>query len=177
MARLRKFAAYRSMERPYTRISNQRKKSYIRMTHNTKIIRFEMGNVKKNFEYTLFLRTKSRLQIRDNAMESARTTSNRVLEGALGKTGFYLRIRSYPHHILRENPVASGAGADRFSTGMQKAFGKPIGQAIQLKADQIIFELRIDKNNLKLGRTALKRAASKLPCSTRIEMIENKIAA
>ena len=85
-----------------------------------------------------------------------------------------MRIRPYPHHILRENPLASGAGADRFSTGMKKSFGKPIGQAVRLKKGSILFEVKVDKNNLKLARTALKRAASKLPCSTTIQVIEAK---
>ncbi len=173
MAKLRKFSAYRSVERPYTRVSSKRKKSFIRVTPNTKVIRFQMGNPKRKFSYTLKLLINKNMQIRDNALESARTTSNRVLEGALGTGGYYMRIRAYPHHILRENPLASGAGADRFSTGMQKSFGKPIGQAARFKKGDIIFEVKVDKSNLPLARKALRRAATKLPCSTTINITEN----
>ena len=168
MVRIRKFVAYRKLERPYTRVSKKRKKSFIRMTPNTKITRFEMGNPRKEFKNTLELITKSDLQIRDNALESARTTSNRALEVALGLSGYFLRVRAYPHHILRENPLASGAGADRFSTGMQKSFGKPIGQAVRFRKGAIIFEIRVDDNGLELARKALKRAGTKLPCGTSI---------
>ena len=85
-----------------------------------------------------------------------------------------MKINPYPFHILRENPVATGAGADRFSTGMQKSFGKPLGSAAQIKKGQTIFSLSIDKANLELARKALKRAASKLPCHCTIEIKENK---
>ena len=173
MARLRKFSAYRAIERPYTRVSAKRKHSFIRVTPNTKIIRFEMGNPTKKFKYTLTMCAKTDLNIRDNALESARTTSNRVLEGTLGLPNYFMRIRVYPHHILRENPLASGAGADRFSTGMQKSFGKPIGQAARIKKGAPIFEIRVDKNNLPTARKALKRAGTKIPCPTAIVLAEN----
>ncbi len=62
MARLRKFAAYRKVERPYTRISKFRKKSFIRASPNLKIVRFEMGDPRKKFNYTLELVSKTDLQ-------------------------------------------------------------------------------------------------------------------
>ena len=71
-------------------------------------------------------------------------------------------------------PGAVGAGADRFSTGMQKSFGKPIGNAAQVKKGQVIFEIGIDKANLELAKKALTRAKTKLPCSCIIEVKENK---
>ncbi len=174
MARQRKFSAYRRMERPYTRISKFKKKSYIKTTPNIRVVAFDMGNLKKKFPYTLKLNSKIDLQIRDSAFESARETSNRLLEKTLGVGGFHMKIHTYPFHILRENPVATGAGADRFSTGMQKSFGKPLGSAAQIKKGQTIFSISIDKANLELARKALKRAASKLPCHCTIEIKENK---
>jgi large subunit ribosomal protein L10e len=112
--------------------------------------------------------------IRDNCMESARLTSNRLLEKNLGQSGFFLRLNKYPYHILRNNPIASGAGADRFSTGMKKSFGKPIGQAAQFKKGEPIMEVGINKKNVDLGKKALHRAAQKIPCSCTIEIIERK---
>src|SRR5204863_395883 len=98
-----------------------------------------------------------------NAIESARQSANRVLETALGKNGYFLRTKIYPHHILRENPLASGAGADRMSTGMAHNYGKPIGVAAQVKPGQSIFEVHTNKQHIDLAKKALKRASYKLP--------------
>jgi large subunit ribosomal protein L10e len=174
MARLRKFSAYRRLERPYTRISRLRKKSFIRASPRVNIIRFTMGDASKKFSCQLNLRTKEALQIRHNAIESARMTCNRLLETKLGKNGYHLKIRIYPFHVLRENPLAAGAGADRMSTGMQKSYGKPISNAARLKAGQVIFSLDVNKTDLKTARLALKRASYKLPCGCRISLTENQ---
>ena len=170
MPKIRKGAAYRCLERPYTRISKFKKKSYIRTNPNVKIVRFDMGNPKKKFNSSLKLVSKKGLQIRDNSLESARMTANRLLELNLGLNAFYFKLRLYPFHILRENPLAAGAGADRFSTGMQKAFGKPIGNAVRIKPNQTLFEVKIDKSNIPLGKQALERALKKIPGSYRIEI-------
>ena len=174
MARIRKFISYRRIERPYTRVSKYKEKSFIRMNPNVKVIAFETGTPKKKFQYTLNLISKGDLQIRDNAVESAKQTSNRVLEKGIGLAAYHLKIKPYPHHVLRENPIAAGAGADRFSTGMQRAFGKPIGVAAQIKKGQVIFEVSVDKANLGLAKTALTRAYKKLPGSCMIQTMENK---
>ncbi|MBW2984229.1 50S ribosomal protein L16 [Candidatus Woesearchaeota archaeon] len=174
MARIRKACAYRRLERPYTRVSKYRKKSFIRANPNVRVVRFNMGSEKKKYGYTLNLLSNKDIQIRDNSLESARQTSNRILEKALGATGYFMAVKVYPHHVLRENPLAAGAGADRFSTGMKKSFGKPIGSAARVKRDQVLIEIRIDKANLGLARKAFTRAAKKLPCSCRVEMKENK---
>ncbi|HLC89113.1 MAG TPA: ribosomal protein L16 [Candidatus Nanoarchaeia archaeon] len=65
-------------------------------------------------------------------IESARMTSNRVLEKNIGRE-YHLRIKIYPHHVLRENPLASGAEADRMSTGMKLSFGKSISTAARVR--------------------------------------------
>ena len=175
MARIRKFTSYRRLERPNTRISKYKKKSYVKANPVHNIVRFNMGAPKKKFKYTLNLNSKIDLQIRHNAIESARQSSNRLLENNLGPKGYALSIVVYPHHILRENPVAAGAGADRFSTGMSHSFGKPLSRAAQIKKGQTIFRLKVNKKDLVLARTALKRVQHKLPCSCLIETIENKV--
>jgi len=174
MARIRKAVSYRRLERPYTRISKFKAKSYIRTTLNPKIVSFDMGNLRKKFPYKVMLKSKSDLQIRDNSLNSARETANRLLEKTLSVNGFHMKINLYPFHILRENPVATGAGADRFSTGMQKSFGKPIGQAARVKKGRTIATVSVNKANIELAKKALHRAASKLPCSCTIEITENK---
>ncbi|MFW6231006.1 MAG: 50S ribosomal protein L16, partial [Nanoarchaeota archaeon] len=88
--------------------------------------------------------------------------------------GFHLKVRAYPHHFLRENPLASGAGADRMSTGMKKAFGKIVGMAAQLDKGQIIFTAYVNEPQLKRAKEALLKAAKKLPCSCGLK-VEQKL--
>ena len=166
MAKLRKFCAYRKREnRPYTRKSKYRELSYIRASPACKVIRFEMGNLTAEYPYAVHLFVKSELQIRHNALESARLTANRFLEKTLGKESFHLKVRVYPHHFLRENPLASGAGADRMSTGMKCAFGKIIGLAAQLREGQQVYTCYVNEKNIAAAKTALTKASKKLPCS------------
>ena len=169
MVKLRKFSAYRALERPYTRISKYKKKSFIKTTPNVKIVRFKTGNLKKEFPYSLHLVSKDDLQIRDNALESGRQSANRVLELTLGTGGYFMQLRPYPHHILRENPLAAGAGADRFSTGMQKSFGKPIGSAARIRKGQKIVTVSVNKQHLGLAKKALDRFRKRVPGSYLIQ--------
>ncbi|MBS3113608.1 50S ribosomal protein L16 [Candidatus Woesearchaeota archaeon] len=173
MARLRTFTSYRNLKRPYTRTSKFKAKSYIRMTPNVKVVRFDIG-ANKEFGCTLNLLSKSDLQIRDNALESARQTSNKLLETYLGLNGFHLKVKVYPYHVLREHALASGAGADRFSSGMAHSFGKPMGVAARIKKGQTIFQVSVDKQNIGVAKQALERASKKLPCSCTIQLIEKK---
>ncbi|MFP4118317.1 MAG: 50S ribosomal protein L16 [Candidatus Woesearchaeota archaeon] len=183
MAKLRKFAAYRRKEsRPYTRKSKYREKSYIRASPNCKIVRFDMGYSKGDYAYAVHLSVNDELQIRHNALEASRLTANRFLEKKLGKRGFHLKLRSYPHHFLRENPLASGAGADRMSTGMKSAFGKIVGMAAQLEAGQKIFTCFVKPEAVPVAKKALMKSAKKLPCGCKLSVeqvkaVSEKVAA
>jgi large subunit ribosomal protein L10e len=175
MARLRKAVCYRGLERPYTRVSKFKTNSFIKTNYNTRITKFTMGNPKKeDFQYKVELKTKVPIQLRDNCMESARLTSNRLLEKNIGPANYFLRINKFPFHILRNNPIAAGAGADRFSTGMKKSFGKPIGQAARFKKGDTIFEILLDKKDVELGKKAMQRASQKLACGCNIIITERK---
>ncbi len=178
MAKLRKGSAYnKEFKRPYTRKSKYRKKDFVRGSPHSKVIRYEMGNLQKQpgeFEYTLTLVTKKDLQIRHNALESARQSGNRVLEKYLGKSGFRMQLRKFPHHLLRENALASGAGADRMSTGMAASFGKTVGLAAQVKAGEAVFVVSVDKTGLKYAKEGLTRCKNKLPCRCQIFEVKNK---
>ena len=176
MARLRKFVAYRRLERPYTRTSKYKGKSFVRMSPHIKIVGFEFGSPKKKFDYNLRLISKDDLQIRENALESAKQSSNKLLETSIGLSSYHLKLRTYPHHVLREHALASGAGADRFSSGMAHSFGKPVGSAAQIHKGETIFHLYVDKSNITLGKQALERASKKLPCSCTIQVFENNPA-
>ncbi|MBN1645228.1 50S ribosomal protein L16 [Candidatus Woesearchaeota archaeon] len=173
MARIRKGVSYRPVKRAYTRYSKFKNKSFVKTRPVCRVVRFDMGNVKREYDYVLHLVSKQTLQIRDNALESARLAGNRVLEKNLGKDGFHLRVRKFPHHILRENPLAAGAGADRMSTGMAHSFGKIIGIAAQVKEGHEIFTLKVKKENLPIARKAMKKISLKLPKQYSIS--ENKI--
>lgn len=174
MAKLRKGVSYRRIDRPYTRRSKFRQKAYVRASPHSKIVRYNMGDLSRKFPYQVDLCVTESLQLRHNCLESARLTSNRTLEKALGKNGFQLLLRPYPHHILRENPLASGAGADRMSTGMAFAFGKPIGIAAQVREGQIVLSAYVEKQHLDVAKKALKKAQYKLPCTCKIIVSENK---
>src|SRR3989344_1053213 len=169
MVRLRKNSAYQNLERPYTRISKYTKLNYVRGGRPAmKIVKFDMGNPRKNYDSTFQLLSNRSMNIRQNSLESARMTSNRLLEKTIGDGEYHLRVKVYPHHVLRENPLASGAGADRMSTGMKLSFGKSIGTAARVMEGQALMELRVNKTNIKVAREALSRAAKKFPCSCRI---------
>lgn len=174
MARLRKFVAYRHLERPFTRKSRFNEQSYLKSVPSLVIARFNMGNPRKQYPYRVQLRVKKALQIRHNALESARQTSNRMMEKALGQQGYAMTLLVYPHHALRENKLAAGAGADRMSMGMSLSYGTVISVAAQVRVNQPIIRIETDKENLELAKQALHRAATKLPCTCTVSVEEVK---
>ena len=174
MARLRKGVCYRSLERPYTRKSKFSALSFVKMIPHIRISRFELGNPAKSFSYRFLVRTKKSLQLRQNALESARISANKVLEKQLGKDGYFMKLRVYPHHVLRENPLATGAGADRMSTGMAHSFGKAIGLSARVAEGQPVVQIDVDKEGLVWAKQAAERIARKLPCACHIEVLDLK---
>ncbi|MCU0859826.1 MAG: 50S ribosomal protein L16 [Thermoplasmata archaeon] len=134
-----------------------------------RITQFEHG-VKGNYPVRLTLRVVEQCQIRHIALEAARISANRFLAKKCGNTGYHLKIRVYPHNILRENKIATGAGADRISEGMRAAFGKPVGTAARVGRDQEIITLETTQPNFANAKLALKRAAIKLPSPCYIEV-------
>ncbi len=69
----------------------------------------------------------------------------------------------------------SGAGADRFSTGMKKSFGKPIGQAARVKKGETICQVDVDKKNLEVAKKAMHRASMKMACPCTVTVENRKI--
>jgi large subunit ribosomal protein L10e len=166
---LRPAKCYRKLERPYTRQSRKKlKKSYAKGVPQSKIRKFEAGNPKKPYSMKLYLIAANAVQIRHNALEAARIALNKNLDKSMGKENYFFRILVYPHHIMRENVLATGAGADRFQTGMRLSFGKPIGTAARVSKNQKIIEVRVDKNREKPARKALDIAGKKFPTPCRI---------
>ncbi len=167
MAALRPGRSLRAIERPWTRFSTRKTKSYIPTMPAGKIHQFMMGEVNGNFDTILKLVAREPAQIRDNAMEAARIVATNFLEKKAPK-GYFLRFLLYPHQIIREKPIAQGAGADRYSRGMKLAFGKPAGKAVQISREQTLLTLQVNKSNLVLAKQALKKAALKLSTPMRI---------
>ena len=173
MAKDRKFVAYRRLERPYTRKSKYRKYMYVRGRPHCKITRFVMGNKNKSFTYAVRLVSQTDLQIRHSALESARMSGNRRMEMQAGRPNYFFRVHKFPHHILRENALASGAGADRLSTGMQKSFGKAVSVATQVHRGDVVVEIGVEEKHLELAKDALRLVKNKLPNSYYV-MVEKK---
>ncbi|NPA76127.1 MAG: 50S ribosomal protein L16 [Euryarchaeota archaeon] len=155
---------YRNIDGPaYTR------REYMGGVPNPKIVHFEMGNVKakNDFPVELSLVVDEACQIRHNALEAARIIANKHL-GRIGTANYFLWIRVYPHHVLREHKMATGAGADRISSGMSKAFGKAVGTAARVRSGQIVMSARVYPHNVEKAKHALREASYKLPTPCRI---------
>lgn len=166
---LRPAKCYRKMERPYTRQSRKKpKKGYVKGVPDIKIHRFEMGNRNKEFQKKLSLVSGMNMQIRHNALEAARNAAHKVLVTGVGEEGYFMKILVYPFHVMRENPLATGAGADRYQTGMRQSFGKPIGLAARVKKKQSIIRVWIDGGGESVAKKALQTASYKLPGKCRV---------
>ena len=164
MGTLRKGHCYNKITRPYTRKSKFKKKGFIKTIPPIKLARFTMGDRTKTFTSKVVLVTKNDVQIRHNALESARQIVNRNLNKHIGPTNYFFQVNAYPHHILRENKMLSGAHADRLQTGMAHSFGRPVGAAAQVKKNHTIFTVSVNKENINKAIEALKKAASRVPC-------------
>lgn len=158
---------YRSPSgQPYTRLK------YIHGTPAPKVSKFNMGDLAVTFPRTVHLVARERVQIRHNALESARVAANKVLFDKYGETGYKLQLRPYPHIILRENKMIATAGADRLQEGMRRAFGKPTGRAARVDDGQTILSIHVPMDGVETAKKACEVAASKLPMKTRLVVEE-----
>lgn len=170
---LRKASSYSKFKaRPYTRKSAKKSKSYIKTIPPTKVVKLHMGDIsgfgKGKYPTLIKVASLEQVQLRDNAIEAARQSIHKDLE--INFPGqYYFSVKVYPHHILRENKMLTGAGADRMQTGMTQSFGATIGRAAFVKPNQIIFLIAVNSEKaLQVTRAAIKKIKAKLPCSTRI---------
>lgn len=158
--------------RMYREINSQAytRKEYIGGVPGIRITQFELGNKDEDFEAVFHLVADEKCQIRHSALESARIASNRVLVKNCGLLGYHIKVRPYPHHVLRHNKQAAGAGADRISSGMRQSFGKPVSSAARVKPGQEIFTIRTHWQFYEDAKEALRRAYMKLPTPCTIEV-------
>jgi large subunit ribosomal protein L10e len=143
------------------------RRSYVKGVPASKIHQFEIG-MRKEYPLTFYLQSMRDVQLRSNSLEAARVTVTKHLSKNLGEENFFLKVLVYPHHVLRENSMATGAGADRFSEGMRRSFGKPIGQAARVRANQRVLMVKAQSNSEKFVKDAFERAMKKISGSYRI---------
>jgi large subunit ribosomal protein L10e len=170
----RGFRRARKQKRSYTRIAIKvPRKNFIGAAPALRIRQFNMGNPLKKYNTIADLKVSEGFDLRDNAIESARMAINRQLVKALGKDGFFMKVRVFPSNIMRENKTAQGAGADRVSQGMSMSFGKPIGRSARLRKGQIVFSVLCMKSQKTIVKKALMRAKARFSSSVKVYFSED----
>ena len=170
---LRKASAYSiKIVRPFTRKSGVKARAYIKAVPPSKIVKFNMGDIRGSnqgkHEFIVRLVAEEKVQVRDNALESCRMFVNKDMDKFAPGT-YYLAVKVYPHHILRENKTAAGAGADRLSSGMKHSYGVTMGRAAIVQIGKEIFTVSCtNEKSARVARAALQKIKSKLPCRSRI---------
>jgi len=145
------------------------RREYISGVPGSKITQFDMGDLKApvdEYPAVVSLEAGEAVQIRHSALESARVAANRLMIKEVGEENYKMKLRVQPHHVLRENKQATGAGADRVSDGMRLSFGKPVGTAARIDNGQKVFTARVEANKeeFDVAKDALRRAYTKIPC-------------
>lgn len=147
------------------------RKEYLGGVPNPRITQFDLGNLTAEFPVEVSLIAKEQCNILHRALEAARIAANRHIMKNAGKSNYHMKIRIYPHVVVRENKQATGAGADRVSQGMRKAYGKAVGTAARVRAGQKLISIWTTPENVMYAKNALKRAIPKLPTPCSIEVV------
>jgi large subunit ribosomal protein L10e len=162
---------YRNIsKKPYTR------REYMGGVPGSKIVQFEMGNLAQEFPTQVDLIVEEACQIRHSALEAARISINRRLMKNVGRANFHFKVRVFPHHVLRENKQATGAGADRVSEGMRLSFGKAVGTAARVSENQRIFSVFSTPTYLEKVKDALRHGGHKLPSPSHLKVSTIKVS-
>jgi large subunit ribosomal protein L10e len=154
----------------YVRGKPSTRKEYMGGIPNPRITQFVLGNKTAEFPVMLSLIANERCQVRHNALESARITVNRAMEKKAGSANYRIRIRVFPHVVLRENKQATGAGADRVSQGMRAAYGKNVGTAAEIQSNQVIITIETTDSFIEHAKAALRKAGMKIPTPCKVNI-------
>jgi large subunit ribosomal protein L10e len=159
----------RKPSRMYREIEGQvyTRREYMGGVPVCRVTQFDTGNLHKDFLLSLSLSCEEAAQVRDRALEAARISAVRVLEKQ-ATNEYHLKVRRYPHQILREHKMAMGAGADRISSGMRGAFGKPVGHAVRAQIGMELMTIYTTEAYVDAAKEALRKASHKLPIPTRV---------
>ena len=149
---------------PYTR------KQYIKGKPQIKIAKFQ-GGQQGDYDFSVQLLINEKMQITHMAIESTRLAANKTLEKTTGETGYFSKLRIYPHVLLRENKMIAAAGADRLQEGMRRAFGKAVSLGARVRRGQCIMEMQVKKEHLEAAKKSLKSACVKLPGTPSIRVV------
>ncbi|MFB6129402.1 MAG: 50S ribosomal protein L16 [Salinigranum sp.] len=163
---------YREITNPaYTR------REYITGIPGSKIAQHNMGNLQADpddYPVHISLRVEEECQIRHGSLESARLSANRLMLKHVGQENYKMVLRKFPHHVIRENKQATGAGADRVSDGMRQAFGKPVGTAARVGRGDAIFTIYCRPEDAAVAKDALRRAYNKISPPARVVVEEGE---
>ncbi len=161
----------RKPARMYRKVEGQvyTRREYMGGVPTCRVTQFDTGNLRTAFPLVLSLGTEEAAQVRDIALEAARVSAVRVLEKH-APNEFHLKVRRFPHQILREHKMAMGAGADRISDGMRRAFGKPVGHAVRAQIGTELLTIYTTDAHLPVAKEALRKASHKLPVPTRVRI-------
>src|SRR5881397_485879 len=140
------------------------------MFPQNRIGQWDIGDLRTKFPVKLHLIAEEQCQIRHIALEAARISANRYIAKKAGNS-YHLKLRLFPHNVLRENKIATGAGADRISEGMRAAFGGAVGLAARVHPGTKILTIETTPEHVAEAKIALRKAGVKLPTPWRI-MIE-----
>ena len=168
---------YREISKPpYTR------REYISGIPGSKIAQHKMGNIKSDkddYPVQISLVLEEECQIRHGALEASRLSANRFLLKELGQENYKMILRKFPHHVIRENKQATGAGADRVSDGMRQSFGKVVGTAARVQRGDTVFTAYCNPEDAATVKDALRRAYNKIspPCRIVVEKGEELLIA
>jgi len=160
---------YRDIDsNPYTR------REYITGIPGSKIAQHEMGDLRKDpdeYDVQISLVPDEDVQLRHGSLEAARLSANRHMIKELGEGNYKMSLRKFPHHVIRENKQATGAGADRVSDGMRQSFGVPVGTAARVMKGDQLFTVWCDADQAPVVKDALRRAYNKIspPCKINVE--------
>ncbi|HYB79386.1 MAG TPA: 50S ribosomal protein L16 [Thermoplasmata archaeon] len=159
----------RKPARMYRKVEGQvyTRQEYMGGIPTCRVTQFDTGNLHVEFPVSLSLGTEEAAQVRDIALEAARVSAVRVLEKS-APNEFHLKVRRFPHQILREHKMAMGAGADRISDGMRAAFGKPVGHAVRASIGSELLTIYTTEAHVDVAKEALRKASHKLPVPTRV---------
>jgi large subunit ribosomal protein L10e len=166
---------YREISKPaYTR------REYVTGIPGSKIAQHKMGDRERpedDYPVQISLSLEEECQIRHGALEASRLSANRYMLKEAGENNYKMILRKFPHHVIRENKQATGAGADRVSDGMRQAFGKPVGTAARIQKGERLFTAWCDVEDAELVKEAFRRAYNKIspPCRIVVERGEEEL--
>ncbi len=143
------------------------RKEYMGGVPAIRVSQFDIGDLRTKFPVHVHLVAEEQCQVRHIALEAARISANRYISKKAGQT-YHLKLRLYPHNVLRENKVATGAGADRISEGMRAAFGAPVGLAARVYPGTRVISISTTEDHVEDAKEALRKAGVKLPMPWRL---------